>query len=107
MGRGSHQSKGGKDTRSPKGKGSKGSKDDKGGRGSQGSKDGKGHPDGGLSPPVKQQKPRVGGISIKEGAWRLVPLPEDRVLKVLVPLLGNALCCDDGTWATLKKEWEH
>ena len=106
MGWGSHQSKGGKDTRSPKGKGGKGSKCDKGGRDSQGSKDGKGHPDGGLSPPAKQQKPRVGGISTLEGGWRLVPLPEDRVLKVLVPFLGNALCEADEKWVTLKGKWE-
>ena len=106
MGWGSHQSKGGKDTRSPKGKGGKGSKGDKGGQGSQGSKDGKGHPDGGLSPPAKQQKPRVGGISPLEGGWRLVPLPEDRVLKVLVPFLGNALCAVDEKWITLKGKWE-
>ena len=117
MGWGSHQSKGGKDTRSPKGKGGKGSKGggkgskgDKGGRDSQGSKDGKGHPDGGLSPPgdrpAKQPKPRVGGISLKEGGWRLVPLPDDRVLKVLVPFLGNALCEADEKWITLKGKWE-
>ena len=46
------------------------------------------------------------GISAGEGAWRLVPLPEDRVLKVLVPFLGNALCCDDEKWVTLKCKWE-
>ena len=53
----------------------------------------------------KQQKPRVGGISIKEGGWRLVPLPDDRVLKVLVPFLGNALCEADEKWITLKDKW--
>ena len=34
------------------------------------------------------------------------PLPEDRVLKVLVPFLGNALCCDDEQWPILKGTWE-
>ena len=99
MGRGSFQRQGGKGTRShggKVGKGSKGSKSGKGSQGSQGSGS-KGHPDGGLSPPAPPpaKEPPVGGKSLLEGGWRMVPVPEDRVLKVLVPLLGNALCCDD------------
>ena len=102
-----------KGKRSQGGKGCTGSmsgKSSKGNQGSsQGSKGGKGSPDGGLSPPQPnpssrnqlrwqaKQKPKtcIGGISAGEGAWRLDPLPEDRVLKVLVPFLGSALCCDD------------
>ena len=115
MGWGSLQSKGSKGYKgSQGGKGCKGSKGYKGSRGShgssqgssQGSKDGKGHPDGGLSPPEKVRKPHVGGISPLEGAWRLNPLPEDRVLKVLVPFLGNALCSADEKWIALKSKWE-
>ena len=41
-----------------------------------------------------------------EGGWRMVPLPDDRVLKVLVPFLGIALCCDGETWKTLKTSWD-
>ena len=84
--------------RSQGGKGGTGSKSSKGNQGSsQGSKGSKGSPDGGLSPSAAESEPayRGRGVSEKEGAWRLTPLPEDRVLKVLVPFLGNALCCYD------------
>ena len=90
-GKRSHGGKGGKGS-----KGSKSGKSEKGKRDSrQGSKGAKGIPDGGLSPPEMNKKPRIGGMSVGEGAWRLVPLSEGRVLKVLVPLLGNALRFDD------------
>ena len=36
----------------------------------------------------------------------MVPLPDDRVLKVRVPFLGNALCRDGETWKTLKTSWD-
>jgi hypothetical protein len=35
----------------------------------------------------------------------MVPLPDDRVLKVLVPFLGTALCRGGKTWNTLKTGW--
>ena len=75
-----------------KGKGSDGKQrqqraSSKGGKRSKGNKDGK-STDGGVSPP-EERAPRIGGISVGEGAWRLVQLPEDRVLKVLVPFFGQ------------------
>ena len=36
---------------------------------------------------------RVVGVSVEEGVWLLLPLPEDQALKALVPFLGNALGC--------------
>ena len=100
-GKRSHGGKGGK------GRGSKRGKSDKGKRDSnQGSKGAKGIPDGGLSPPKLDKKPRIGGMSVGEGAWRLVPLPDDRVLKVQVPFLGKDLCDDGEKWNELKKTWE-
>ena len=78
-----------KGKRSQGGKGGTGSKSSKGNQGS--SKGSNGSPDGGLSPSAAESEPAYRGVSEKEGAWRLAPLPEDRVLKVLVPFLGNAL----------------
>ena len=42
--------------------------------------------------PERNEQPHI-GVSVKEGAWLLLPLPEDQALKALVPFLGNALGC--------------
>ena len=108
MGRGSDQSKG----TVHKGKGSQGGqsrwniKGGKRGKGGQGRQGQRASPDGGVSPPEEQAQRRVGGRSLLEGGWRMVPLPDDRVLKVRVPFLGNALCRDGETWKTLKTSWD-
>ena len=111
MGRGSDQSKG----TVHKGKGSRGGqsswhvKGSKGGKGGQGRQGQSASLDGGASPPEQRASPdggvslleqaqrRFGGRSLMEGGWRMVPLPDDRVLKVLVPFLGIALCRDGET----------
>ena len=107
MGRGSDQSKG----TVHKGKGSQGGqsrwniKGGKRGKGGQGRQGQRASPDGGVSPPEEQAQRRLWGRSLLEGGWRMVPLPDDRVLKVRVPFLGNALCRDGETWKTLKTSW--
>jgi hypothetical protein len=79
------------------GKGGKGGKDGQRRQGQRASPDGgvsppeqRASPDGGVPPPEQAQR-RFGGRSLLEGGWRMVPLPDDQVLKVLVPFLGTAL----------------